>query len=85
VFVLILMEGTELPERPLMLTVVTWMLALSVYAHLSCTNCTQAGTDLAESSPVRRTIRSAEGPAASMATVWYRCAADGMRVDIPLA
>jgi sodium/hydrogen antiporter len=33
VFVLILMEETELPERPLMLTVVTWTVALSVYAH----------------------------------------------------
>jgi sodium/hydrogen antiporter len=33
VFVLILLEGTELPERPLMLTVVTWTVALSVYAH----------------------------------------------------
>jgi hypothetical protein len=33
VFVLILMEETEFPERPLMLTVVTWMVALSVYAH----------------------------------------------------
>ena len=32
-FVLILMEETEFPERPLMLTVVTWMVALSVYAH----------------------------------------------------
>jgi sodium/hydrogen antiporter len=33
VFVLILLEGTELPERSLMLTVVTWTVALSVYAH----------------------------------------------------
>jgi sodium/hydrogen antiporter len=33
VFVLILLEETELPERPLMLTVVTWTVALSVYAH----------------------------------------------------
>jgi NhaP-type Na+/H+ or K+/H+ antiporter len=33
VFVLILVEQTELPERPLMLTVVTWTVALSVYAH----------------------------------------------------
>jgi sodium/hydrogen antiporter len=33
VFVLILLEGTDLPERPLMLTVVTWTVALSVYAH----------------------------------------------------
>jgi hypothetical protein len=32
-FVLVLMEETELPERPLMLTVVTWTVALSVYAH----------------------------------------------------
>jgi hypothetical protein len=33
VFVLILMEETELPEHPLMLTVATWTVALSVYAH----------------------------------------------------
>ena len=33
VFVLILLEGTDLPERPLMLTVVTWTVGLSVYAH----------------------------------------------------
>jgi sodium/hydrogen antiporter len=33
VFVLILVEQTQLPERPLMLTVVTWTVALSVYAH----------------------------------------------------
>jgi sodium/hydrogen antiporter len=33
VFVLILLEETALPERPLMLTVVTWTVALSVYAH----------------------------------------------------
>jgi sodium/hydrogen antiporter len=33
VFVLILLEGTELPERSLMLDVVTWTVALSVYAH----------------------------------------------------
>jgi len=33
VFVLILVEETELPERSLMLTVVTWTVALSVYAH----------------------------------------------------
>jgi NhaP-type Na+/H+ or K+/H+ antiporter len=33
VFVLILLEETVLPERPLMLTVVTWTVALSVYAH----------------------------------------------------
>jgi len=33
VFVLILVEQTELPERSLMLTVVTWTVALSVYAH----------------------------------------------------
>jgi NhaP-type Na+/H+ or K+/H+ antiporter len=33
VFVLILLEETDLPERPLMLTVVTWTVALSVYAH----------------------------------------------------
>jgi NhaP-type Na+/H+ or K+/H+ antiporter len=33
VFVLILLEETQLPERPLMLTVVTWTVALSVYAH----------------------------------------------------
>ena len=32
-FVLILLEETELPERPLMLTVVTWTVALSVHAH----------------------------------------------------
>ena len=32
-FVLILLEETALPERPLMLTVVTWTVALSVYAH----------------------------------------------------
>ncbi|HET8788788.1 MAG TPA: hypothetical protein VFO47_08565, partial [Actinomycetes bacterium] len=29
----ILLEETALPERPLMLTVVTWTVALSVYAH----------------------------------------------------
>jgi NhaP-type Na+/H+ or K+/H+ antiporter len=33
VFVLILVEETQLPERSLMLTVVTWTVALSVYAH----------------------------------------------------
>jgi NhaP-type Na+/H+ or K+/H+ antiporter len=33
VFVLILVEETELPERWLMVTVVTWTVALSVYAH----------------------------------------------------
>jgi hypothetical protein len=33
VFVLILVEQTEFPERSLMLTVVTWTVALSVYAH----------------------------------------------------
>ena len=33
VFVLILLEQTDLPERSLMLTVVTWTVALSVYAH----------------------------------------------------
>jgi NhaP-type Na+/H+ or K+/H+ antiporter len=33
VFVLILLEETDLPERSLMLTVVTWTVALSVSAH----------------------------------------------------
>jgi sodium/hydrogen antiporter len=33
VFVLILVEQTDLPERSLMLAVVTWTVALSVYAH----------------------------------------------------
>jgi sodium/hydrogen antiporter len=33
VFLLILLEETELPERPLLATVVTWTVALSVYAH----------------------------------------------------
>jgi sodium/hydrogen antiporter len=33
VFVLILVEQSELPEVPLMLAVVTWTVALSVYAH----------------------------------------------------
>jgi sodium/hydrogen antiporter len=33
VFVLILLEETDLPERSLMLTAVTWTVALSVYAH----------------------------------------------------
>ena len=33
VFVLILLEETALPERSLMLTVVTWTVTLSVYAH----------------------------------------------------
>jgi sodium/hydrogen antiporter len=33
VFVLILVEETQLPERSLMLTVVAWTVALSVYAH----------------------------------------------------
>jgi NhaP-type Na+/H+ or K+/H+ antiporter len=33
VFVLILLERTDLPERSLMLIVVTWTVALSVYAH----------------------------------------------------
>lgn len=33
VFVLLLVEQTELPGRPLMLTVVTWTVALSVFAH----------------------------------------------------
>jgi NhaP-type Na+/H+ or K+/H+ antiporter len=32
VFLLVLVEGTELPERPLM-AAVTWTVALSVYAH----------------------------------------------------
>jgi NhaP-type Na+/H+ or K+/H+ antiporter len=33
VLLLILLEETELPERPLMAAVVTWTEALSVYAH----------------------------------------------------
>jgi NhaP-type Na+/H+ or K+/H+ antiporter len=33
VFVLILLQETDLPERSLLLTVVTWTVALSVYAH----------------------------------------------------
>jgi NhaP-type Na+/H+ or K+/H+ antiporter len=33
VFVLLLVEQTDLPERPLLLAVVTWTVALSVYAH----------------------------------------------------
>jgi NhaP-type Na+/H+ or K+/H+ antiporter len=33
VFVLLLVERTELPERSLLLAVVTWTVALSVYAH----------------------------------------------------
>jgi sodium/hydrogen antiporter len=33
VFVLILLEATDLPERSLMLRVVIWTVALSVYAH----------------------------------------------------
>jgi sodium/hydrogen antiporter len=33
VFVLIVLEETELPERPLIAAVVTWTVALSVYAH----------------------------------------------------
>jgi NhaP-type Na+/H+ or K+/H+ antiporter len=33
VFVLIILEDTQLPERPLFLTVVTWTVAVSVYAH----------------------------------------------------
>jgi sodium/hydrogen antiporter len=33
VFVLILLEESDLPERSLMLTVVVWTVALSVYAH----------------------------------------------------
>jgi NhaP-type Na+/H+ or K+/H+ antiporter len=33
VFVLILVEETDLPERPLLLTVVTWTVAVSVFAH----------------------------------------------------
>src|SRR5215213_8377728 len=33
VFVLVLLEETELPGRSLMLAVVTWTVALSVYAH----------------------------------------------------
>jgi sodium/hydrogen antiporter len=33
VFVLILVEQTDLPERPLLLDVVTWTVALSVFAH----------------------------------------------------
>jgi sodium/hydrogen antiporter len=33
VFLLILLEETELPERPLMAAVVTWTVTLSVYAH----------------------------------------------------
>jgi sodium/hydrogen antiporter len=33
VFVLLLVEQTELLERPLLLAVVTWTVALSVYAH----------------------------------------------------
>jgi sodium/hydrogen antiporter len=33
VFVLLLLERTDLPQRSLMLAVVTWTVALSVYAH----------------------------------------------------
>ena len=33
VFVLILLEETQLPERPLLLAVVTWTVTLSVFAH----------------------------------------------------
>ena len=33
VFVLTLVEQSQLPERSLLLTVVTWTVALSVYAH----------------------------------------------------
>jgi sodium/hydrogen antiporter len=33
VFVLLLVERTDLPEKPLMLAAVTWTVALSVYAH----------------------------------------------------
>jgi sodium/hydrogen antiporter len=33
VFVLLLVEETDLPARPLLLDVVTWTVALSVYAH----------------------------------------------------
>jgi hypothetical protein len=33
VFVLILVEETQLPEVSLLLTVVTWTVAVSVYAH----------------------------------------------------
>ena len=33
VFVLILVDQTDLAERPLLLDVVTWTVALSVYAH----------------------------------------------------
>jgi NhaP-type Na+/H+ or K+/H+ antiporter len=33
VFVLLLVERSDLPERPLLLAVVTWTVALSVYAH----------------------------------------------------
>ena len=33
VFLLVLVEETDLPERPLMAAVVTWTVALSVYAH----------------------------------------------------
>jgi sodium/hydrogen antiporter len=33
VFVLLLVERTDLPQKPLMLAAVTWTVALSVYAH----------------------------------------------------
>jgi sodium/hydrogen antiporter len=33
VFVLILVDETQIPERSLLLTIVTWTVALSVYAH----------------------------------------------------
>ena len=33
VFLLVLLEESELPERPLLAAVVTWTVALSVYAH----------------------------------------------------
>jgi sodium/hydrogen antiporter len=33
VFVLLLVEQTDLPQKPLMLAAVTWTVALSVYAH----------------------------------------------------
>ncbi|GHG75470.1 hypothetical protein GCM10017788_40450 [Amycolatopsis acidiphila] len=56
VFVLVLVERTGLPERDEILAVVTWTVALSVFAH---------GTAAARSGPVRGlACRAREGPGA---------------------
>jgi NhaP-type Na+/H+ or K+/H+ antiporter len=70
VFVLILVEETELPERSLMLTVVTWTVALSVYAHgLTAwpgANATPTGTAPTPAT-IRRRRRAPRWPSSALA------------------